>query len=73
MRVNLRKGDLEVGRSLLYGRDFGSKRGRFSRRRIQRLQAVVGGWVLGLRKEAPRVIPQFLPWAVGCYSLRQSS
>lgn len=40
---------------------------------IQRLQAVVGDWVRGLRKEAPRVIPQFLPWAVGCYPQRLSS
>lgn len=38
--------------------------------RIQRLQVLVGDWMWGLRKEAPRRIPQFLPWAVECYSLR---
>lgn len=38
--------------------------------RIQRLHVLVGDWVWGLRKEAPRRSPQFLPWAAGCYSLR---
>lgn len=30
---------------------------------MQRLQVLVGDWVWGLRKEAPRSILQFLSWA----------
>lgn len=53
-------------------RDFGSRRGGCLRRSLE-TEAVVGDGVWGLRKEVPRMIPQFLPWAVGCFSPRDPS